>query len=463
MANREHLKILEQGIDIWNEWRKKNDDVIPDLSQSDLSKANLSRANLNQATLSEADLFRVNLSRASLIGANLRRANLDEGNLKGANLSEANLKGAKLIGAELTEANLSRAYLRKANLSEAYLNKAHLNQAHLEEAYLFRANLFKANLIGANLSGSDLIGSFLYEANLKGANLTTIQALKTNFERAILTATCIQDWNINQYTNLNNVKCGYIFFKATENYKEGKYIFEKRCPHEEDTYFEPGDFEQLVRKPQKTIDLFSRNSIDGKKFSIYYAQLNLEKGKIQKLEEEYEIQLLLKDEKINFLNKKIHQQEKFYSEQIKDLLSLPIELTKEITKLTGVITKMAENNNSSYDLRGSKFGGGFAVRDQTGGTLYDYSTNSEAKQNLAEAAQEIQQLLKHLEQSNPTETTVNQMAFATQAIEVIKNRPTLKQRVIGVLKSAGTEAFKEAINHPVANILVAGFQGWIEP
>ena len=55
------------------------------------------------------------------------------------------------------------------------------------------------------------------------------------------------------------------------------------------------------------------------------------------------------------------------------------------------------------------------------------------------------------------------MAFATQAIEVIKNRPTLKQRVIGVLKSAGTEAFKEAINHPVANILVAGFQGWIEP
>ena len=124
---------------------------------------------------------------------------------------------------------------------------------------------------------------------------------------------------------------------------------------------------------------------------------------------------------------------------------------------------MAENNNSSYDLRGSKFGGGFAVRDQTGGTLYDYSTNSEAKQNLAEAAQEIQQLLKHLEQSNPTETTVNQMAFATQAIEVIKNRPTLKQRVIGVLKSAGTEAFKEAINHPVTNILVAGFQGWIEP
>lgn len=456
MANQEHLKILEQGIDIWNEWRKKNDDVIPDLSQSDLSKANLSGANLNQASLSEAYLFRVNLSGASLSGANLRGANLDEANLKRANLSEANLKGANFIGAELTEAYLSRAYLRKANLSEAYLNKAHLNQAHLKEAYLFRANLFKANLIGANLSGSDLIGAFLYEANLRGSNLTTIQALKTNFERTILTATCIQDWNINQYTNLNNVKCDYIFLKATENH------FEKRWPHEEDAYFEPGDFEKLVRKPQETVDLFSRNSIDGKNFSIYYAQLNLEKGKIKKLEEEYEIQLLLKDEKIKLLNQKIHQQEKFYSEQIKDILSLPIELTKEITKLTGVIKTMAENKNYNYDLHGSTFGGGFVGRDQTGGTSYDYSTNSEAKQDLVEAAQEIQQLLKQLEQSNPTEPTEEQMAVATQAIEVIKNHPTLKQRVIGVLKSAGTEAFKEAINHPIANILVAGFQGWIE-
>ncbi|MGD1808964.1 hypothetical protein ACP6PL_26485 [Dapis sp. BLCC M126] len=44
-----------------------------------------------------------------------------------------------------------------------------------------------------------------------------------------------------------------------------------------------------------------------------------------------------------------------------------------------------------------------------------------------------------------------------------ENNPTLKQRVIGVLKSAGTEAFKEALDNPVANVLVAAFQGWVEP
>ncbi|NEP06250.1 MAG: hypothetical protein F6K25_28230 [Okeania sp. SIO2G4] len=55
------------------------------------------------------------------------------------------------------------------------------------------------------------------------------------------------------------------------------------------------------------------------------------------------------------------------------------------------------------------------------------------------------------------------MAVVTQAIEIVENNPTLKQRVIGALKSVGTEAFKEALDNPVANILVAAFQGWIEP
>lgn len=40
-----------------------------------------------------------------------------------------------------------------------------------------------------------------------------------------------------------------------------------------------------------------------------------------------------------------------------------IELIKEIIKLIGVIIKMVENNNFSYDLCGLKFGGGFVVRD----------------------------------------------------------------------------------------------------
>ena len=31
MANKEHLAILGQGIDVWNQWRKENAEVKPDL------------------------------------------------------------------------------------------------------------------------------------------------------------------------------------------------------------------------------------------------------------------------------------------------------------------------------------------------------------------------------------------------------------------------------------------------
>lgn len=44
MANPEHLAILKQGMEVWNNWRDENLDVIPDLREADLSGTNLSRA-----------------------------------------------------------------------------------------------------------------------------------------------------------------------------------------------------------------------------------------------------------------------------------------------------------------------------------------------------------------------------------------------------------------------------------
>jgi hypothetical protein len=36
MANDEHLAILKQGVEVWNEWRQKNPDVRPDLSRANI-------------------------------------------------------------------------------------------------------------------------------------------------------------------------------------------------------------------------------------------------------------------------------------------------------------------------------------------------------------------------------------------------------------------------------------------
>ena len=49
MANEEHLAILKQGVEVWNQWRKENSDVEPDLIRAHLIGAELVQANLSQA------------------------------------------------------------------------------------------------------------------------------------------------------------------------------------------------------------------------------------------------------------------------------------------------------------------------------------------------------------------------------------------------------------------------------
>ena len=52
------------------------------------------------------------------------------------------------------------------------------------------------------------------------------------------------------------------------------------------------------------------------------------------------------------------------------------------------------------------------------------------------------------------------MIVVGEAVDRIENNPTLKAKVINALKAGGIEAFKEAINHPLVNILVATIEGW---
>ena len=56
MANQEHLEILKQGVEVWNEWRKHNPNSKPDLAEASLSRTDLSQADLVGADLSKAEL-----------------------------------------------------------------------------------------------------------------------------------------------------------------------------------------------------------------------------------------------------------------------------------------------------------------------------------------------------------------------------------------------------------------------
>ncbi len=64
MANKEHITILEQGADVWNNWRTENPDVMPDLRG-----ANLKEKKLSDYDFADADIRGTNFRAAELEGA----------------------------------------------------------------------------------------------------------------------------------------------------------------------------------------------------------------------------------------------------------------------------------------------------------------------------------------------------------------------------------------------------------
>ncbi|HEY0733793.1 MAG TPA: pentapeptide repeat-containing protein [Herpetosiphonaceae bacterium] len=76
MANEEHLAILRQGVDVWNQWREEHVDIVPNLSRADLSELDLRGVDFTRGIL-----YWVILRAANLTGANLLQADLIEADL----------------------------------------------------------------------------------------------------------------------------------------------------------------------------------------------------------------------------------------------------------------------------------------------------------------------------------------------------------------------------------------------
>jgi hypothetical protein len=98
MANREHVRTLELGVDAWNQWRREAPSVVPDLSGGDFRYSVFRQANLRDANFSGADLRDTNLRHADLRGAVL-----DSARLYRAYLSDARLRGTSFRGTVLYE------------------------------------------------------------------------------------------------------------------------------------------------------------------------------------------------------------------------------------------------------------------------------------------------------------------------------------------------------------------------
>lgn len=84
----------------------------------------------------------------------------------------------------------------------------------------------------------------------------------------------------------------------------------------------------------------------------------------------------------------------------------------------------------------------------------------EQKQRLSEAAAEIQELLRQLEKSYPTDTTTGKMTVATEAIKHIDSNPKLHDRILSALKAGGVQALAQLLNHPAASFVISALEDW---
>jgi uncharacterized protein YjbI with pentapeptide repeats len=194
MADREHLEIINRGINAWNCWRADHPEIVPDLSCLGFAPENTLGARLIEATgskhkipwnkLNAIPLHGPNLRGIDLRGARLSKADLSGADFRGADLREATLREATLVRVNLFKTNGVGADLRNADLRAGSFVKACFDNADLTEADLYRANMWSASFNEARLENADLSSANLNScsfigATLKGANLRYSRLVET--------------------------------------------------------------------------------------------------------------------------------------------------------------------------------------------------------------------------------------------------------------------------------------------
>jgi len=181
MANPEHLAILKQGVEAWNQWRRRLPNVEVDLARADLEDERLIGINFHSVNLKRATLRGANLSQADLTWANLIYANLSEASLMGADLRDAYLIDTDLHRADLSNANFQRAQLTEVNLSSAVVKGTDFTNALVSRLRLCEIDLAQAKGLEAmqharassiDLAALQMSKRKIPERFLKGIGLT---------------------------------------------------------------------------------------------------------------------------------------------------------------------------------------------------------------------------------------------------------------------------------------------------
>jgi internalin A len=119
-------------------------------------------------------------------------------------------------------------------------------------------------------------------------------------------------------------------------------------------------------------------------------------------------------------------------------------------------------NNPQFttNLQGSKIGN-FAnqVNDTAQQKAIQHNYAPE-QQSLAEAAQEIQDLIEQLAKTYPTDTRAAKNGFADEIVKQIDTNPAITNRLLSATKAGGVAAIAQFLNHPAVSFIVAAIEDW---
>ena len=442
----------------------------------------------------EADLTGACFQRARLKSTDLRRARLRLTDWHQAKkLDRARLGGTILFNDKVRQLTVTH---RGSGQSYKGLD---LRGAHLAGADLSEADLSEADLSNATLEG----------ACLERANLTKTQALGTRFHQATLTGACLEAWNIDSTTQLAGAVCDYVYLlnnqqerrPSSGNFAAGEFTklfaevldtidlifrngldwrafvtsFQQVQVENEDSELAIQSIENkgdgvVVVRVKVTSD--ADKAVDKERIHRNFNQCY--EAELAALKSQYQAQLQTRDEQIvqyQRENANLWEVAKLMAAKpqpihVETNMEANLEANMEATSMADSRSQADSSVDSAkYNLSGAKVSG-FAPESHnsavvagenvTGNTVVGNQQNlSQPAQTLAEAAAEIQQLLRQLEASNPTATLAEQQSFVNLGIS-----PTLKQRFAGALQAGWQEAVAQWVENKYAKVAIALLEGW---
>jgi uncharacterized protein YjbI with pentapeptide repeats len=426
---------------------------------------------------------------AAIGGTNFRNATLTDANFIGATLKSTDLRNATLTRTDFSKTKL----LNRVRVGKTYLQNTQLRQLlitgqgqdkNFDRQDLRGVNLQKAILTDASFIGADLSEANLQDADLSRAKLVQTQLDGTDFTGTTLTGAYIEDWGITNDTKFNGVRCEYVYMRLPT--KENPDPLRK--PDNNKEVFADGDFGDFIKPIFDTLDLYHNQGVDPRAIAISFKELaenhpdaNLE---IVAMEKRGEDKFLLRAKTAVTANKSELSNEYFNTyNQVKGLPEREIQLLlaekdSQIHRLENMVmtalerpsfyaqtyqnqgdTKMTESYQSKYDQRNAN--NQFVDTAESGSNVRFNQTNytPEQKQSLAEAAAEIQNLLKQLDETNPTATESEQIAHLKD-----NTTPNFRKRALSALQG-GTEAAIDEflLENKFLKVGKAVIKGYLQP